>query len=239
MKAFTLAILIVAFLHVLATFGFAGWLYGTGRLNRERVMAVVETFKPTLEEEARQKEEATRLEAEAKAVAENAARLEATAEGPLTLTDRLAADEQKDEVAVQRLERLQRETTDLRRQIDRAKELLAKQKGELDDEREAFDDFVASTTTRLQDSDFQQAVGMYEGLKPRQSKQMFQDLIAKGETEKVVNYLASMQGRKAAAVLKEFKSPPEIEQATMLIQKLSERGVYPVPNAPLAEANPR
>lgn len=236
MKSLLWSITFLVLIHLLAAAIFAGWLWQSGRVNTERLSAAVDIFRLTIAEEQAQEEEAARLEAEAREMAERAARLEAVADGPRTLQDRLAIEERADELAIHRLDRLQRETTDLKRQIARAKELIAEQKAELDAERKAFDEFVAATTQRMQDDDFQMAVAMYEQLKPRQAKQMFQQLIAEGRTDEVVDYLAAMQLRKAAGVLKEFKTPPEIEQATMLIQRLSERGVYPVEDGAVAEA---
>lgn len=238
MKSFAAAITILLALHFLAGVGFAGWLYGTGRLDRDRWERVVELFSPTIAEEARLAEEAAKLEAEARAVAERAARLEAVADGPQTLTDRLAFEERADEFAIHRIERLQRETDDLRGQVERAKEMLAEQKAQLDAEREAFDSFVSETTEKMKAEDFQHAVQVYEQLKPRQSKQMLEQLLAEGKSDEVVDYLAAMQLRKAAAVLKEFKTPAEIATAATLIESLAARGVYPVSGAAATEATP-
>lgn len=226
MKSIAWATMILILLHLLAGVGFGAWLVTSGRVNRERLVHVVETFKPTIAQEEAEEAHAAQLEAEAKVLAANAARLEAVSQGPQTLQDKLATEEQADELAIHRLERLQRETDDLRRQIERAKELLAKQKADLEAERQAFQEFVDATTKQMQDADFQQAVKMYEQLKPKQAKQMFQQMLAQNQTDEVVAYLAAMQLRKAAAVLKEFKSLPEIEQAAGLINKLRERGVY-------------
>jgi tetratricopeptide (TPR) repeat protein len=228
MRPLAWASLLLLLMHLVAAGVFGGWLWSSGRVDADRLEAIVDMFRLTIEEEAAQREEAARLELEARALADRAARLEEIADGPRTLRDRLAREERADDLAIHRLERLQRETGDLRRQIERAKEMLAEQKRELDAEREAFDAFVAQTTQRMQDEDFQQAVAMYQQLRPRQAKEMFQQLLEQGREDRVVDILASMQLRRAANVLREFKTPPEIEQATMLIQKLAERGVYPV-----------
>lgn len=235
MKAVGWAILVLLILHLLAAVGFVGWLAATDRLDADRVTRVVDLFKLTIEEEAARKAEAERLTAEAQEIARNAARLESIAQGPQTLQDRLAMEEQADELAIHRLERLHQETQDLRGQIERAKQLLSDQKAQLDQERAAFNAFVEANTQRMLDEDFQQAVAMYEQVRPRQAKQMFQTLLDQDKMDDVVNYLAAMELRKAAGVLKEFKAPEEIPQATMLIQKLRDRGVEPIAG-PVAEA---
>jgi hypothetical protein len=43
-----------------------------------------------------------------------------------------------------------------------------------------------------------------------------------------VDYLAAMQMRKAAGVLKEFKTPQEVAQASELLELLRRRGVDPI-----------
>lgn len=236
MKTIGWAALFLLLIHLLAAAGFVGWLAATHRIDRERLAQVVEVFELTIDQERAREQKAAQVTAAAQAVARKAARLRAVADGPQTFQDRLALEEQADELAIHRLERLQRETSDLHRQIERAKEFLTQQKAQLDEQRAAFKAFVEATTTRMQDEDFQQAVAMYEQLRPKQAKQMFQTLMDRGKTDEVVNYLAAMQLRKAAGVLKEFETPPEIQQATMLIQKLKGRGVYPI-NGPVAEAS--
>ena len=71
---------------------------------------------------------------------------------------------------------------------------------------------------------------MYEQLDADQTKQMFQQLMAQGETDRVVDYLAEMQMRQAGKVLKAFETEAEIKSATMLLEKLRQRGVYPLGN---------
>ncbi|NJL32148.1 MAG: hypothetical protein HC898_11290 [Phycisphaerales bacterium] len=65
---------------------------------------------------------------------------------------------------------------------------------------------------------FKLALQMYEQVRPKQGKQMMQELIVKGQMDQVVEYMAAMQLRKAAAILKEFKTPPEVAMATELVQ---------------------
>lgn len=233
------AILFLLVVHLLAVGGFAAWLASTGRVSEERVRSVVRTFTHTVDDEkaklAAEEEEA----AKAKAMADDAAKLESLSHGPMTLADRLAQEGERDEVAMVRLERLRRETDDLRRQIERARGTIDAQKKQLADERAAFEAFVAETTTKLQQEDFQKAVEMYEQLKPKQAKAMLSQLMASGETDEVVKYLAAMQLRKASAVLKEFKTPAEIAQAAELVEQLRQRGVYDEEQEPaLAGAQP-
>ena len=227
-----LAVSVLLLLHAMVVVGGVLWLWTSGRLNGERVGKVVEVFRPTL---VREKE----MEAEAKKVAEDAvereaemARLSQLGKGPLTPEDRLTTDQREDELLRQRLERLEREKQDLLRQIELAKDALTKQKGELDSQRESFNKELAEEVKRRGDRDFAMAVQMYEQLRPKQAKEMFQALMRQGKVEEVVGYLAAMQLRKSSAVLKEFKTGEEIGQVTELVQHLRKRGVDPLSSKP-------
>ena len=157
---------------------------------------------------------------------EQAARLEAVGKGPLTLGERLAEVAQSDERIMQRLKRIEREKEAIRRHSQNAQAALDRQKAVLEADRTAFQQFIDQRQKQLQDEDFQRAVRMYEQIKPKQAKQMFQRLIREGKITQVVDYLAAMQQRKAAAVLGQFKADQDIFEATMLVQKLRERGEY-------------
>jgi hypothetical protein len=219
------AIVAVILLNLLAIFALAGWLYQSDRLDSDRLARVVDMFTPTLAEEARLIEEAAAREVETQAMQTQLARLEAVAEGPMTTDDRLARQQERDELAEARVLRLQRDIADLQRQLELAQAQITKDRTRLQQDRAAFEQARQREVQMQKDANFQQAVRTFEQLRPRQVKQMFQTLMDEGKSEQVVDYLAAMQLRKAAAVLKEFRDDQEIAQATSLIQELRKRGV--------------
>ncbi|MCX5661141.1 MAG: hypothetical protein NTW19_15755 [Planctomycetota bacterium] len=225
-------------INALAVAGFVGWLHYSGRLDRGRVDRVVAVLKPTIEQEKKRQEEADRLEEEAKKQAAAVARMEKIANGPLTLEDRIRTEAQGDDVATQRLERLQRETADLRRQLEMAKQLVGSQKAELDAQKKVFAETVLRDEKLKADQSFQQTVEMYEALKATQVKEIFQNLLKQGRQTEVLDYFAAMQQRKAAAVLKEFKTPQEMQVATDLMRRLRERGQTPPTDGVSSGGNP-
>ena len=229
MRAVMIATFLLVLVHLLAGGAFVAWLGATDRLSRERVERVVEMFSMTHEEEQAREAEAEREAAQARAEAEEQAYLERVSQGPRTLGDRLDVAQRADELGQHRMERVQRETADLRRQIERAQDLLAEERAELAADREAFEEAVARERELREDEDFQQAVQMYEQLRAPQTKQMFQQLMADGETDRVVDYLANMQLRQAGRVLQQFQDDEqEIEQATRLVERLRRRGIDPL-----------
>lgn len=228
MKTLWRVLCLFVVIHALLLGGFVLWLRGTGRLDRERVQRAAAVFAPTLTQEAQSRRDTERAEREREQRELEAARLGSLAEGPVTVGERLASEAQRNEVAEVRVERLKREVNDLRRQLQLAQDLLTKQKNELDARHKAFAEWAGREEKLRQDADFKQAVRVYEQLKPKQAKEMFQSLLKDGKEPQVIDYLAAMQLRKAAAVLKEFKTPDEVTQATALVQRLRERGVDPM-----------
>ena len=227
LRALWTAISILLLLNVVLLLGFVLWLRTSGRLNGERIDQIREMLAVTVEQEKAQQEEAKALEEQAQEKAMELARLESVSDGPISLADRLTIQQERDEVALLRLDRLHKDIEGLQAQLELTKRQLSKQQEELGTKQKAFDEAVQQQVELETDENFQQTVSMYEKLKPKQAKQMFQDLLSQDRSGQVVEYLAAMQLRKAAAVLKEFKTPREISQATDLLQRLRERGIEP------------
>ena len=216
---------VMLLINALAMIMFGGWLFTSGRLNQDRVQQIREMLSMTVEQEKQLDEEAQAVEEQAREKALEIARLESVSDGPISLSDRLDAERSSDEIAILRIERLREDILSLQRQLDLAKRQVAEQQADAATQSEAFEQAVQQFRQAQQQENFKQAVSMYEKLKPKQAKQMFQGLLNQGQEDQVVDYLAAMQLRKASAVLREFKSPEEIIQATDLLQRLRKRGV--------------
>jgi hypothetical protein len=225
MKAARNALIVVLILHALAVAGGVGWLHLTGRLNRERVKRAVEVFEPTIDQEKDQVKAVEAKAQEAKAAADEAIHMQKISMGAASLTDRLTAEQDTSDLAAQKLERLQRDISDLRKQLEDAKGEVARQKADLLAQRDAFHKEVEKFEKQQNDANFQQAVAVYEQLPAKQVKQIFQQMLTDGRTDAAVNYLAAMQLRKTAAVLKEFKSEGEVAQSAELMKQLRQRGI--------------
>ena len=223
-RSLWLGLVLLVFAHVAAAGAGVGWLYATDRLDQKRLERVYDMFELTIAEEQEQIDEAARLEAEAIEMAQQAARLESIAEGPVTLGERLGKQQIADELAVHRLERLQRETEDLRGQVNRLKSLLSREQKKLTEERQAFEAYQQEQAERLASEDFQLAVSMFESLKPKQGKSVIDEMMREGRMEEALDYLSVMQSRKAGAILNEFKGPADTRPLMELIQGLRHRG---------------
>ena len=237
MKSLLAAFIILILVHLILAVGFVGWLQASNRLNGERVQQVVDMFKPTVAEVEQLKAEAEAAEAEAQAARDQLMRLESVAKGPQTLEDRLTMNFEADEFDLHRLERLNAETQAIRRRLDQDKALIAEELAALQARQDAFDELIERRTAAMRDEDFNRAVKTLEQLPPKQAKGVVQQYIADGQMEEVVDYLAAMQLRKSAGILKAFKSEEEIPTAATLLDELRNRGQDPFGQASVG-ANP-
>ena len=228
MRSLASALILLILLHVLGAVGFVGYLAATDRLSQERIDAAVELFTPTVREQAEREAEVEAATAQAEAARDQLMRLERVADGPQSVEERLQENFEADEVSLHRLERLKAETEAIRRRLDQDKALLERQTAELEAEREAFEATVDERAGQMQDEDFARAVKTLEQLPARQAKEVVQQILGQGKLDVAVDYLAAMQLRKSAGVLKAFKTEAEVAQVTRLIEELRLRGVDPI-----------
>jgi len=114
----------------------------------------------------------------------------------------------------------------LRDEMVRFKEDMVRRESDLEKQRGDFEQWVQAEADRAKDENFLQVVSLYEKQPPKQAKEAFQSLLTQGEVDQVVEYLAAMSSRKAAAVLGEFKAPAEVTQKADLLERLRKRGEY-------------
>jgi len=232
MKSLWYGIVFLLVLHALAAIGLVAWLGASGRINRERVDKVTEVFALTLKQEEEKAAEEAKDAEKAKQNAEELARLEGASEGPVTVADRLRDDQQARELTLRKIERLKSELEALQRNLRFTRDQLSSAKKRFEEERKAFEQFRQRELGLAKDESFKEAVRTYENLKPKQTKAIFQQMLALGKHDEVVELLVSMQLRKRAAVLDAFKEDEEVAQATDLIERLRIRGAEMTSAAP-------
>jgi len=187
----------------------------------------VDLFTPTLAEQAQVEAEVELAASDAAKARDQLMRLNSVAKGPMTVEDRLLENFEADEFDLHRLERLNAETRAIRERLAQDKEIIAKELTALEARQAKFDELVAERTSAMQDEDFNRAVKTLEQLPPKQAKGVMQQYMAQGKTDDAVNYLAAMQLRKSASILKAFKSEEEIPQVAKLLEQLRDRGKDP------------
>ncbi len=240
MRTIASVIVLLVALHLLAATGGLVWLSATNRLDRTRVERLVEMFRLPAHEEAALAAEREKHESQALAVQQQLIRMEDVADGPQSLEDRLARKLEGDDFAMHRLARMQEESGAIAQRLAQDRAFVESQLKRLDAERAAFEAEKQRYATQMQDEDFRRAVQTLEQLKGRQAKEMLQVLLDQDQLDLVVDYLAAMNLRKSAGILKEFKGAEEAVAAMEIVEALRKRGIQiaDLPPAQLAGANP-
>ncbi|MEE9403395.1 MAG: hypothetical protein V3V20_00755 [Algisphaera sp.] len=239
MKSLLSAFILLVFLHLIAAVGFVGWLKATDRLDADRVQRVVSIFKPTLGAEATALARVKAVEEEAMAARDELARLDRAGRGPQTLEAQLASNRADDNYDRHRLERLKAETAAIRTRLEQDKGAIARDLEELKAREAAFQQRVDRRTKDLQSDDFRRAVASLEQLPSKQAKGVLQSYVDAGQDDLAVDYLAAMQMRKSAGVLKAFKSKEELLVAAHLIEKLRTRSDAAARAASVSSTDPQ
>ncbi len=225
MKAIWNAIAIVLLINLLVLVGAVLWLYAEDRLNDERVRQAAAIFQTTLSEDASTREALQRKLKEQESQAKEMGWLEEVSGGPVSVADRLARDRRTEELAALALERSRADREVWLKAMAHFQREVEVAEARVKAQREALQQVIDQQTAAGQSEGFRKAVQMYEQAPPKLAKQMLMELIQQQEMQQVVEYLAVMQPRKAADVLREFKAPPEVKIAAELIEGLRLRGV--------------
>ena len=210
-KLFTVITLTLA-LNFLAATGAVGYLFQTRQLDRAKVQAIREILFPT--------------SAPATQTADAAA--DASTQPSLRLDELLArssgrsAVDQVDfiqhafDTQMEQLDRRRREMDDMQRQIELARQQLAHERAQLADAQKQLDARQQLQTHNENDAGFQAALQLYLSMPPKQAKDIFKTM----DDSKVVQFLQAMEPRAADKILKEFKTPEEMDRVAKLMERL-------------------
>lgn len=195
---------IIAVVNLLAVLGFGGWLWTSGRMDKERFRTLLEPPPPV----APPAEEAPPPEPEA----------------DLTPTSlKIDAGERQLRKEAMGLRRIQEEKEQLDRVLDERERTLTAEKSEFDAERQAWEASMADTKAAKTDEQFRKAVKLLENVPAKQGKEWILELVKGGQTDQAVAYLDAMSSFKATGLLKAFKGEEETKVATELLEKLRQR----------------
>lgn len=229
----------LAVVNLLAILLFVGWLWQSQRLDRQRIQSVRELLAMTIPEQAQAEEEAAiKAEAERQRQIEEARQLNppGSSAAQILLVSRI------DEQANQAMRRLREENRLLMDQLKAAKDDLQQRETRFEKNKETWLADEKADQERRVNEQFLQVVKLLEALPAKQAKEKIRELIDLGKTDQAVAYLDAMNGRAAAAVLREFKTTEDNKLATSLLEKLRTFGTpagvaEDSPNAPTG-ANP-
>lgn len=178
MKTIWNIIAVIALANLIAVLSFVGFLVASDRLNMERASDLRQRVAKTVSTQ-KQEEEAERQ----KAIEENRATEEAKkANRPaLTAAEQLAARIEATELDRQRADRMKTEVASIQVKLTEQRDALIKAQKQLDDDRKAFEAFVAQRTALDNDVQFQKTLGLLASVKPSEAKAMLSEILLTGE----------------------------------------------------------
>jgi len=221
MKAIWSIVSILAVANLLALLGFAGWLGSTGRLSRERIQAVREVLQqsPDADSGSSSGDGADQPTDSLRGAGGS------DADGPpLAAEDRLQIRIEQTEADRMRMERLRREAEELKATLARERADLERERATFEAERDAFEKVRARAQSEQSSEQFKIAVGVLEGVKAPEARQMLQQYIDSQREDQVVAYLVAMDERARNKIIREFvKDDPKV--AGDLLERIRIRGL--------------
>jgi len=212
MKKIASVIALLLALNFLAVAGGVGWLVGTGKLDKDKAMAIRDLIFP--------KPEDTKPATQPV--------VDASTQPTLKLEELLAqkagrnAAEQVEFIQQTfdgqqaTIERRHRELLDLQRRVDLARDQLARDRTKLTAEQKTFEARAAETEKLLTDEGFQNSLSLYNTMAPKQVKSVFVGL----DDDTLIRYLQAMQPRVAGKIIKEFKTPDEVARVQRVLERM-------------------
>jgi len=121
------------------------------------------------------------------------------------------------------LDRSHRGLLDLQRQVGLAQEKLERDRLALEEQKKKQEAKEQESQKLATDKGFQDSLTLYESMPSKQAKAMFMAL----DDDTVVRYVQAMEGRTAAKITKEFKTPAELERLKRIMDKLRTASALP------------
>jgi hypothetical protein len=194
-----------------------GWLYQSKKIDRDKVMAIKELlFPPPVEE-----------------VAPTTQPSDPTTQPILKLEELLARQsgrsaaqqvefiQQSFDAQMAQLDRRYRELLALQGQVDAAKLQMAKDREILERDRSILTAEQEESVRLSSDKGFQDSLALYVSMPAKKAKDVFMTL----DNETVKQYLKAMQPRTAAKIVKEFKTPEEMQRIQAVMEQIRQSQV--------------
>ncbi|MGN6367265.1 MAG: hypothetical protein ACTHN5_03300 [Phycisphaerae bacterium] len=239
MKKIGTLLSLLCIMNVLAAAGLVGYLFGTGRLDKQKVGAIVAIVQHKGAPEKFNEKIADMLNPPA---ATNPATAPATQPGladggtpdptlGASAQDRLAIAAQA--MQQERL-RLDARAQELRNQQD----LLVQKQADVEaalkkitDQKRAFEQQVAAAQKKAVDDNFQKSLDLYNELKAKQVKDLF---VAMDDPNLVASFLQAMDTSRAGEIIGEFKSPSETDFIRKVLDRIRTAGTSAASGSPTA-----
>lgn len=188
------------------------YLYNDGRLDRGRIDAIKAVLYPPPATQPAASQPAA--EAQPEPVLKLGELLEQ--KSGLSTSEQLQFIQQTFDARMAELDRRQRELGDLQRQVDLANATLARDRTALEAEKKRVAEREQLAARLASDEGFQASLELYKSLPARQVKAAFMTM----DDETVKRYLQAMEPRRAAKIVREFKTPDEQQRIQRVIDQM-------------------
>ncbi|MCK4628816.1 MAG: hypothetical protein KAT56_07410 [Sedimentisphaerales bacterium] len=197
-------LLVVLAMHSLALLGFLGYGLATDRLDEEKRVQYLATWRgeklvpPSPVEIVEKKEES-----------------------PQEASSRIQVAQQEREILTREMQMFAQLLQDKDVSLQTAQAKLKKDLKVLRFEQEQFDARVGQHQKMAQEESFRKALKNYSSMKPKYTKDDFMKM----DEKDVVRYLSEMKSATATAILEQFKTPQEQDKRLKLMKMLEQYGV--------------
>jgi hypothetical protein len=211
MKKLIAAIMMVFGINFLLLAGGAGYLFKTGKLDKQKALAIKELVFPASVAEA-----TTQPSDEATTKPVNPLEELLARKIGMTAGEQVAFLQQRFDAQSVQLDQRRRELEDLQRQIDFAKQQVARDRKAVDADRAKLTAEQALAEKMQNDKGFQDSLALYQVLPGKQVKEIFKSL----SDETIVRYLEAMDPSASKKILREYKSPEEVARVQTIMEKM-------------------
>ena len=216
MKKLWNLISIIAFVNLLAVLGFGGWLWSSGRMDKEKLREMLAPPPPPVEPAGPEPEPEP--------------------EANLTPTGvRIDANDRQMRREALSLRRLQEEKQQLDKVLDQRETKLTSEQEAFAAERAAWEASMDEVKSAKTDEQFNKAVKLLESVPAKQGKELILELVNSEKKDEAVAYLDAMSAFKRSSLLKAFKGEEEMKVATELLEAIRKRTPDTRPDKQVAE----
>ncbi|HUB26061.1 MAG TPA: hypothetical protein VL992_11580, partial [Tepidisphaeraceae bacterium] len=194
-------------INFLAVVGGVGYLWRSGHLDRDRITAIKALLYPPATQPT-QSGPATQPTLSLDDLVRKAAGRPAE--------DQVEFLQRSFDARVAELDLRQRQLTDQQREVDLARQKLSDERSTLEKEKADLAAQQQAAAQEAGDTGFQDSLQLYVAMPPAKVKDIFMTL----EDGVVVKYLEAMDPSKAGKVVKEFKTPDEMNRIQKILEKM-------------------
>jgi hypothetical protein len=208
-----LTLVVVAALNFIAVTGAVGWLFSSGKLDKDKLAEIGKIVFPEPASQPAKQDDSVDP-ATTQPMMRFDELLSATQGRSTTQQLEFMRDAFDKQMAL--LSRQRTELIDLKRQIEMGRSEVSKQIAAVEAREKAVEAREKAITTQAQDKGFADALKLYKNMPSKQVK----DLFIAMDDKTVVRFLQAMDARQASRVLKEFKTPVELSRAQTLLEMM-------------------